>query len=127
MNVKFIDDNIPLTLPVIEKVFERSYSYYTAGVRLYLVLIPMFAWLVSSWLLLAITLPHMYLVYDYDNLSWLETEIRDMYTKHSRQYEPVAIIEEKGEEKVEKKEGKSNVLEIAEIEISESKSGSEKV
>lgn len=79
---------MPLT--IIEKTFEKSYAYYVAGLRMYFVLVPMFAWLVSSWLLLAITLPHLYIVYRYDNLDWLEDEVGELYST----YQPL-LAEEK--------------------------------
>jgi hypothetical protein len=81
MNVKFVDD-IPMHLPIIQKVFERSYAFYTAGLRMYFVLIPMFAWLVTSWLLLAVTLPHLYLVYSYDNMDFIDDEVTEMYSSY---------------------------------------------
>jgi hypothetical protein len=93
MNVKFVD-RIPMHLPVIQKVFERAYGYYTAGVRMYLVLIPMFAWLVSCWLLMAITLPHIYLVHSYDDMSFIDEEVREMYSA----YQPLLPSHEGGGE-----------------------------
>jgi hypothetical protein len=94
MNVKFVDD-IPMHLPVIQKVFERSYAFYTAGLRMYFALIPMFAWLVSSWLLLGITLPHIYLVYSYDDMTFIKKEVTEMYSV----YQPLLLQEEEEEEK----------------------------
>jgi hypothetical protein len=94
MNVKFVDD-VPMHLPVIQKVFEKSYAFYTAGLRMYFALIPMFAWLVSSWLLLAATLPHLYLVYSYDNMDFIKKEVTEMYSA----YQPLLLQEEQEEEK----------------------------
>lgn len=93
MNVKYLEGQIPLPLTIIEKVFEKSYSYYVAGLRMYFVLVPMFAWLVSSWLLLVITLPHLYIVYRYDNLDWLESEVEEMYSS----YQPLLSEEKQNE------------------------------
>ena len=91
MNVKYIEGNIPMPLRIIEKVFEKSYDYFVAGLRMYFVLIPMFAWLISSWTLLGITIPHLFLVYSYDNLGWLESEVDEMYST----YQPLLSTEEK--------------------------------
>lgn len=102
MNVKFVDD-IPMHLPVIQKVFERSYGFYTAGLRMYFALIPMFAWLVSSWLLMAYTLPHLYLVYSYDNMDFIEKEVSEMYSA----YQPL-LQEEKQQELAVASIGKSS-------------------
>lgn len=106
MNVKYIEGNIPMPLSVISQVFEKSYDYYVAGARMYLVLVPMFAWLVSSWCLLVITLPHMYVVYRYDNLDWLETEVEEMYSA----YQPLLSEEKQTEISSINSNGKKNNL-----------------
>jgi uncharacterized membrane protein len=68
-----------MSLKVIKKVFHRAHSYYTAGLRMYLVLIPMFAWMLSPWVLLFVVPVNLFLVSDYDNLKWVEKEIHSMY------------------------------------------------
>jgi hypothetical protein len=78
MNVKHVSGT-PMSLRVIEKVFHRSYSFYTAGLRMYFVLIPMFAWMLSAWVLLFVVPLNLFLVYDYDNLRWVEKDIAAMY------------------------------------------------
>lgn len=70
-----------MSLRVIEKVFHRSYSFYTAGLRMYFVLIPMFAWMLSSWVLLFVVPVNLYLVGDYDNLRWVEKDINAMFNE----------------------------------------------
>lgn len=80
MNVKTVC-NKPLSTRVIQKVFHRSYSYYTAGLRMYFVLIPMFAWMLSAWALLVVVPINLYIVYDYDNLTWVEKDIEEMYNE----------------------------------------------
>ena len=94
MNVKFVDD-VPMHLPVIQRVFEKSYAFYTAGLRMYFALIPMFAWLVSNWLLLSITLPHLYLVYSYDDMGFIKKEVREMYSA----YQPLLLHEDEDKQK----------------------------
>jgi uncharacterized membrane protein len=78
MNVKTVQGT-PISLRLIEKIFHRSYSYYTAGLRMYFVLIPMFAWMLSPWVLLFVVPINLFLVSDYDNLKWVEKEITSMY------------------------------------------------
>ena len=78
MNVKTVSGT-PMSIRVIQKVFHRSYSYYTAGLRMYFVLIPMFAWMLSPWALLIVVPLNLYIVYDYDNLTWVEKDIEAMY------------------------------------------------
>ena len=68
-----------MSLRVIEKVFHRSHSFYAAGIRMYFVLIPMFAWMLSPWVFLFVVPVHLYLVADYDNLKWVEKDINVMF------------------------------------------------
>lgn len=77
MNVKNVSGT-PMSIRVIQKVFHRSYSYYTAGLRMYFVLIPMFAWMLSEWALLIAVPINLFIVYDYDNLNWVEKDIEAM-------------------------------------------------
>lgn len=90
MNVKTVCDT-PLSIRVIQKVFHRSYSYYTAGLRMYFVLIPMFAWMLSPWALLFVVPINLYIVYDYDNLTWVEKEIEAMYNEEKDDEESEAM------------------------------------
>lgn len=46
---------------------------------MYFVLIPMFAWMLSPWVLLFVVPINLFLVSDYDNLKWVEKEITSMY------------------------------------------------
>jgi hypothetical protein len=46
---------------------------------MYFVLIPMFAWMLSAWVLLFVVPLNLFLVYDYDNLRWVEKDIDAMY------------------------------------------------
>jgi uncharacterized membrane protein len=78
MNVKHVGST-PMSLRVIEKVFHRSYSFYTAGLRMYFVLIPMFGWMLSPWVLLFVVPFNLFVVYDYDNMRWVEKDIDAMY------------------------------------------------
>jgi uncharacterized membrane protein len=78
MNVKTVN-GAALTHRIIQKVFHRSYSFYTAGLRMYFVLIPMFSWMLSPWALLAVVPLNLWIVYDYDNISWVEKDIQAMY------------------------------------------------
>ena len=47
--------------------------------RLYFVVIPVFAWCVTSWLLLPVTPLYLFLVSQYDDLGWLQDDIDQMF------------------------------------------------
>jgi hypothetical protein len=52
---------------------------YHAGIRLYYSLIPLFAWAMSSWVLLAVCPLYVLLMRDYDNNHFVEAELETMY------------------------------------------------
>ena len=56
------------------------------GLRLHLTLIPLFAWVLSSWALLTVLPFYICLLENYDDLSFLEEDLREMYknTPHGR-------------------------------------------
>jgi len=93
MNVKEAN-GVPINLMIIEKIFHASHFYYASGLRLYYTVIPLFAWVISSWALLAISPLYIYLVENYDNLSFLEQDLEDMYkgTEYAK-YRPVNSID----------------------------------
>jgi hypothetical protein len=47
--------------------------------RLYFLLVPLLAWVVSCWALLLAGPLHLYIVYAYDDLTWLQKDIDDMF------------------------------------------------
>jgi len=78
MNVEEAN-GVNMNLMIIERVFHRSWFFHAAGLRLHFAIIPLFAWVISSWALLAISPLYIYLVENYDNLSFLEQDLEDMY------------------------------------------------
>lgn len=101
MNVMEANNGVPMNLRVIELVFHRSHFYYAAGLRMYFLLLPLFAWTVSSWALLAMCPIYLWVVEDYENLSFLEPELAIMYKNFSThqaqwQSERLADAAEKG-------------------------------
>ena len=54
MNVKEVNGFLLSNqFSLIEKVYHKSHFYYSTGVRMYFLLIPAFAWVISCWLMLA--------------------------------------------------------------------------
>lgn len=99
MNVKEVY-GCQLNLQINYKIFHMSHFYYAAGesstypfsgsqslriffyftgIRLYYTVIPLAAWMVSGWLLVAVCPFYLYLAEEYDNAVYVEPHLEDMY------------------------------------------------
>lgn len=78
MNVEEVN-GIPMNWEIVTLVFDRTYQYHAAGMRLHFALIPMFFWMASSWALLAVCPFYLLLVMNYDDMNFLEPDLEDMY------------------------------------------------
>jgi len=90
MNVKEINGHMLSTqLSVIERVYDKSHFFYSSGVRLFFLMIPAFAWLVSCWVMLVACPLHMFLVNQYDDIQWLQGDIDLLFKKGGEQELPL--------------------------------------
>lgn len=78
MNVKEAND-VAMNLNIIEKVFHKSYFYFAAGLRMYFIALPLFAWFLSSIAMIIVVPVVIYLVEDYENYDFLEGDLEEMY------------------------------------------------
>ena len=78
MNVEEVN-GIPMNWEIVTLVFDKTYQYYAAGMRLHFALILLFFWLASSWALLAVCPLYLLLVANYDDMKFLEGDLEDMY------------------------------------------------
>lgn len=82
MNVKEINGHVVASqLSLIESVYHKSHFFYATGVRMYFLFIPAFAWLVNCWVMLAVFPIYLFLVRQYDDLSWLQGDIDKLFKK----------------------------------------------
>jgi uncharacterized membrane protein len=79
MNVEEVNNGVPMNNILTEKVFHLAHFYYAAGLRMYFVALPLFCWFVSSWVLLLCTPVFIYIVEEYEDMSFLEAELEKMY------------------------------------------------
>lgn len=78
MNVEKVHD-VPMNNEITTLVFDKSYRYHAAGLRLHFALIPIFFWIGSSWALLLVCPFYLVLVANYDDMKFLEKDLEDMY------------------------------------------------
>ena len=71
-------------------VFRKSYSYHAAGLRLYYVIILLFAWLLSVWSLIVICPLYVYLVHDYETLSFISA-LTDIESLDEEVFNPMVV------------------------------------
>jgi hypothetical protein len=82
MNVKEVNGfQIADQLSLIEMVYHKSHFFFSTGVRLYFLLIPAFSWLISCWVMLILCPLHLFLVHQYDDLTWLQKDIDALFKK----------------------------------------------
>ena len=83
MNVKIVNGHVLKDkLSIISKVYHKSHFFYSTGVRMHFLLIPAFCWVMSCWLMLAISPVYLYLITQYDDLSWLQEDIDQLFNKN---------------------------------------------
>lgn len=93
MNVEEVNNGIPMNNKVSEKMFHLAHFYYAAGLRMYYVCLPLFAWFVSSWVLLFSVPIFLYIVEEYEDMSVLEEELENMY-RGSKYAKPSMVAED---------------------------------
>jgi len=59
------------------KVFERAHMYYSIGIRLYFLSVPLFIWLFSRWALLGATVLHLTVIYQLERAWFLEELVKE--------------------------------------------------
>lgn len=82
MNVRHIN-GLPVSnhLRIIEIVYHKSHFFFSTGQRMHFLLVPAFAWLLSAWVLLAATPVYMFLMQQYEDVSWMEEDIAQLQAK----------------------------------------------
>ena len=96
MNVKEINGvALDKNLGIIDKVYHKSHFFYSSGLRLYFLLIPAFCWVLSCWLMVAITPIYLYLVTQYDDLGWLQDDIDKLFETAANEDGDDAIVVQK--------------------------------
>lgn len=78
MNVEEVNA-VSMNWEITTLVFDKSYRYHAAGLRLHFALIPLFFWMASPWALLAFMPFYFVLVTKYDDMVFLEGDLEDMY------------------------------------------------
>lgn len=78
MNVEVVH-GVPMNMGIPTLVFDKTYQYYAAALRLHFALIPIFFWIASSWALLGVCPFFIILVENYDDMTFLEPDLEDMY------------------------------------------------
>jgi len=95
INVKEIKGK-PLPLSVISAVFNKAHSFYSTGIRMYYFCVPVFAWVLSVWALLAVAPVYMYMLRNFERLRWMQSEM-DEFEKcmNSSSLEEGTLIDER--------------------------------
>lgn len=82
MNCKEVNGfQLATQFTIIEKVYHKSHFFYSTAVRMYFLLIPCFAWLISCWLMILACPFYMFLISQYDDLSWLQADVDLLFKK----------------------------------------------
>eukprot|EP00639_Heterosigma_akashiwo_P016741 CAMPEP_0206399392 /NCGR_PEP_ID=MMETSP0294-20121207/24804_1 /ASSEMBLY_ACC=CAM_ASM_000327 /TAXON_ID=39354 /ORGANISM="Heterosigma akashiwo, Strain CCMP2393" /LENGTH=187 /DNA_ID=CAMNT_0053855207 /DNA_START=269 /DNA_END=832 /DNA_ORIENTATION=+ len=76
INTKIIE-GMELKKSLMVKVFERAHMYYSIGIRLYFLAVPLFAWLFSRWALLGATVIHLTIIYELERAQFLQDLVKE--------------------------------------------------
>lgn len=79
-------------LQVIVVVYNKAHFFYSTGQRAYFLLIPTFAWLVSAWVMLAVCPLYLFLINQYEDVSWLQPELDKLFKDNGDEEEGERLI-----------------------------------
>ncbi|CAM9323749.1 unnamed protein product [Ectocarpus sp. 12 AP-2014] len=68
----------PMPQSLMVKVFNHAHQYYSLGIRLFFGTIPVFAWIFTSWALLAVTPVYAYMVKGLENAGFVQDELDEI-------------------------------------------------
>ncbi|CAB1102130.1 unnamed protein product [Ectocarpus sp. CCAP 1310/34] len=68
----------PMPQSLMVKVFNHAHQYYSLGIRLFFGTIPVFAWIFTSWALLAVTPVYAYMVRGLENAGFVQDELDEI-------------------------------------------------
>lgn len=86
MNVYLIDRR-PVTKEIMLATFEESHAFYSIGLRIFYLTIPLFAWLISPWVLLATCPIVIIIAYYFEKLQWMQNAIDKFYNQSEQSNE----------------------------------------
>eukprot|EP00752_Nemacystus_decipiens_P017140 g15355.t1 len=69
---------VPMPMSLMVKVFNHAHKYYSLGIRLYFGTIPVFAWIFTSWALLAVTPVYVFMVRGLENAGFVQEELDEI-------------------------------------------------
>ncbi|CAM9742923.1 unnamed protein product [Ascophyllum nodosum] len=69
---------VPMSHSLLEKVFNHTYKYYSLGIRLYFGTIPVFAWIFTSWALLAVTPLYLFMVHGLETADFVQADLEEI-------------------------------------------------
>lgn len=93
MNVKYINGvEVRKHLRIIEIVYHKAHFFYSTGQRAYFLLIIAFAWLLGCWVMLAVLPLYLFLINQYEDVSWMQPDIDKLFS--IEEGEPLIVAEE---------------------------------
>eukprot|EP00904_Undaria_pinnatifida_P009174 jgi/Undpi1/5387/HiC_scaffold_2.g00668.m1 len=69
---------VPMPHSLMINVFNHAHQYYSLGIRLYFGTIPVFAWIFTSWALLAVTPVYVYMVRGLENADFVKEDMDEI-------------------------------------------------
>ena len=93
MNVKYINGTLLSNqFSIIEGVYHKSHFFYSMGQRMFFLIIPAFAWVVSCWLLVVMCPLYVFLIHQYEDISWMKKDIDALFdTKENEEGKGVQV------------------------------------
>eukprot|EP01084_Bolivina_argentea_P251557 421943_1 len=87
INVQYLDGtSIETPSALLEKVFSHAHLFYSLGVRLYFLAIPIISWIISEYVLLGVTLLYCFILRKLDSTNFMSEELAD-HDKRILEYE----------------------------------------
>jgi hypothetical protein len=93
MNVKHINGvEVAKHLKIIEIVYHKAHFFYSIGQRMCFLLIPCFAWLINVWVMLGAFPIYMFLMIQYEDVSWMQPTIDELFAHKKEEGEPLLAV-----------------------------------
>mmetsp|Transcript_12034 Transcript_12034/g.17986 ORF Transcript_12034/g.17986 Transcript_12034/m.17986 type:complete len:225 (+) Transcript_12034:48-722(+) len=78
INTKHVE-GVPFPMDLIYKMLHQAHRFYSIGMRMFFLCIPLFGWIFGEWVLVAITPVYLYLIHDMETSDFTEGGIEQLY------------------------------------------------
>jgi len=96
INTRYVD-GIELPKTLIATYFIHSHRFYSVGIRMYFLTIPIFAWIFGQWVLVGVTPLYLLLIHSLESSKFMDNELQSFEQSIADYKSNLKVEEQKGE------------------------------